>query len=211
MLKRVSIQNFKSLKDVTLDLQKVNLLIGPNNSGKTNFLKALEFVKENYREFPRRKDALLVYNRTDKSVHFLLVDDSEDPVHIDKTYNFNSEEYSYKVHNSQTEFAGNGIVPYIPGQRELERLISDVSIYKPDPNKLTQPGQLDISPEIVVADASNLVGFLDLMLGKYRKTVFSRIEADLHTCLAEFDEIKIENVLLTDELKNYSEINHSNE
>lgn len=41
MLKRVSIQNFKSLKDVTLDLQKVNLLIGPNNSGKTNFLKAL--------------------------------------------------------------------------------------------------------------------------------------------------------------------------
>ena len=42
MLKRVSIQNFKSLKDVTLDLQKVNLLIGPNNSGKTNFLKALE-------------------------------------------------------------------------------------------------------------------------------------------------------------------------
>lgn len=44
MLKRVSIQNFKSLKDVTLDLQKINLLIGPNNSGKTNFLKALEFA-----------------------------------------------------------------------------------------------------------------------------------------------------------------------
>ena len=47
MLKRVSIQNFKSLKDVTLDLQKVNLLIGPNNSGKTNFLKALEFFNKN--------------------------------------------------------------------------------------------------------------------------------------------------------------------
>ncbi|GAB3798667.1 hypothetical protein GCM10028819_20280 [Spirosoma humi] len=46
MLKRVSIQNFKSLKDVTLDLQKVNLLIGPNNSGKTNFLKALEIVTD---------------------------------------------------------------------------------------------------------------------------------------------------------------------
>ena len=43
MLEQVRIQNFKSLKDVTLDLQKVNLLIGPNNSGKSNFLKALEF------------------------------------------------------------------------------------------------------------------------------------------------------------------------
>jgi len=42
MLQKVSIQNFKSLKDVTLELQKVNLLIGPNNSGKSNFLKALE-------------------------------------------------------------------------------------------------------------------------------------------------------------------------
>ena len=43
MLKRVHIENFKSLRDVTLDLQPINLLIGPNNSGKTNFLKAFEF------------------------------------------------------------------------------------------------------------------------------------------------------------------------
>ena len=45
MLQKVSIQNFMSLKDVTLELQKVNLLIGPNNSGKSNFLKALEKIK----------------------------------------------------------------------------------------------------------------------------------------------------------------------
>lgn len=45
MLRKVRIQNFKSLKDVTLELQKVNLLIGPNNSGKSNFLKGLEKLK----------------------------------------------------------------------------------------------------------------------------------------------------------------------
>src|SRR5215210_4576350 len=44
MLQQIRIQNFKSLKDVTLDLQQVNLLIGPNNSGKSNLLKALEFL-----------------------------------------------------------------------------------------------------------------------------------------------------------------------
>ena len=44
MLQRVRIQNFKSLKDVTLDLQKVNLFIGPNNSGKSNFFKGLELL-----------------------------------------------------------------------------------------------------------------------------------------------------------------------
>lgn len=44
MLHSIRIQNFKSLKDVTLRLQDVNLLIGPNNSGKSNILKALEFL-----------------------------------------------------------------------------------------------------------------------------------------------------------------------
>lgn len=46
MLKRVSIQTFKSLKAVTLDPQKVNPLIGPNNSGISNFLKALVSMSE---------------------------------------------------------------------------------------------------------------------------------------------------------------------
>jgi len=44
MIHSIRIQNFKSLRDVTLRLQDVNLLIGPNNSGKSNVLKALEFL-----------------------------------------------------------------------------------------------------------------------------------------------------------------------
>jgi len=38
------IKNFKSLKNVRFDLQKINLFIGPNNSGKTNVFKALEYL-----------------------------------------------------------------------------------------------------------------------------------------------------------------------
>jgi len=45
MLQQISIENFKSLKKVTLDLRQVNLLIGANNSGKSNFFKALLFFK----------------------------------------------------------------------------------------------------------------------------------------------------------------------
>ncbi|NOX47081.1 MAG: AAA family ATPase [Chlorobi bacterium] len=48
MLQRINIRNFRSFKDVTVDLQKVNLLIGPNNSGKTNFLRAFEFLSDFY-------------------------------------------------------------------------------------------------------------------------------------------------------------------
>lgn len=46
MLEAIRIQNFRSIKDVTLNLQQINLLIGANNSGKSNFLKALEFFGE---------------------------------------------------------------------------------------------------------------------------------------------------------------------
>ena len=40
-LKQVRIQNFRNLKDVTVNLNDVNLLIGPNNSGKSNVLHAI--------------------------------------------------------------------------------------------------------------------------------------------------------------------------
>lgn len=50
-LKEIWIKNFKSLKDVKVRLGEFNLLIGPNRSGKTNFLEALELLKAVY--FPR--------------------------------------------------------------------------------------------------------------------------------------------------------------
>lgn len=44
MITELHIDNFKSLHKISLDnLQPVNLLIGPNNSGKSNILKALKF------------------------------------------------------------------------------------------------------------------------------------------------------------------------
>ncbi len=45
MINTLQIKNFKSLKNVKFDLQKINLFIGPNNSGKTNVLKAFEFLR----------------------------------------------------------------------------------------------------------------------------------------------------------------------
>lgn len=41
MLRHIRIQNFKALRDLSLDLTPVHLLIGPNDSGKTSILDAL--------------------------------------------------------------------------------------------------------------------------------------------------------------------------
>jgi AAA15 family ATPase/GTPase len=203
MLKRVSIQNFKSLKDVTLDLQKVNLLIGPNNSGKTNFLKALEYFGKNYNSFPRTEDKALTFNRNGLPIRYHLVDDSKDSVHIEKSFDFRSGNIvDFSVYNSENKNNGNGTVFDIPGEKELKALIINANIYKPDPNKLTQPGPVGIGEERVNSDVSNLVGFLDIMLSKYRRTVFNQIEIDLHRCISEFDEIKLDDApYVTEEQK----------
>jgi len=49
MIKKIRIQNFRSLEDVTLEFQDVNLLIGPNNSGKSNLFKAFKFLGDVFR------------------------------------------------------------------------------------------------------------------------------------------------------------------
>ena len=40
MIKRFRVQNYKALRDVTLDLTPIHVLIGPNDSGKTSMLEA---------------------------------------------------------------------------------------------------------------------------------------------------------------------------
>ncbi len=41
MISQFTIQNYKALRDVTLDLTPMHLLIGPNDSGKTSILEAI--------------------------------------------------------------------------------------------------------------------------------------------------------------------------
>jgi predicted ATPase len=44
MIKRLQIKNYKSLKNLDLELGKRNLLVGPNMSGKSNLIDCLKFL-----------------------------------------------------------------------------------------------------------------------------------------------------------------------
>src|SRR5438445_9762031 len=44
VLKHLKIENYKSLVDVELSLAKFNVLVGPNNSGKSNVMEAVMFL-----------------------------------------------------------------------------------------------------------------------------------------------------------------------
>lgn len=46
ILKEIHITNFKSFKDITVSLDRFNVIIGPNASGKTNFVEFFKFLKK---------------------------------------------------------------------------------------------------------------------------------------------------------------------
>src|SRR4051794_34569064 len=43
MIQSVAIQNFKSIRDQTIDLDRLTVFVGANGSGKTSVLEAIEF------------------------------------------------------------------------------------------------------------------------------------------------------------------------
>src|SRR5258708_1366888 len=46
MLKRIEVEGFKSIKKLKLDLNSLNLLIGANGSGKTNFVSLFKLLNQ---------------------------------------------------------------------------------------------------------------------------------------------------------------------
>ncbi|MFD2571432.1 AAA family ATPase [Spirosoma soli] len=210
MLKRVSIQNFKSLKDVTLDLQKVNLLIGPNNSGKTNFLKAFNFMyqfldgKRNIADSAHYKKD----NRNHINVHLTFEEIVTDPFregyrHLVLTKSFDykgSEIYTTKfgwaesLNTKDISFSENED----PGIEILTDLTGEIIAYRPDPNQINRPGPLIVNAKQVDAHCSNLIAFFDYIRDQYFD-IFLRIQEDLSKCVPEFSQINFQNTVPSDE------------
>jgi predicted ATPase len=50
MIRKVSIRNFKSLRDVRVELERFTVFVGPNASGKTSLLQALDLLCRAFQE-----------------------------------------------------------------------------------------------------------------------------------------------------------------
>ncbi|MGF7215852.1 putative ATPase [Spirosoma lacussanchae] len=197
MLKRVSIQNFKSLKDVTLDLQKVNLLIGPNNSGKTNFLKALEYMaKDNTNQEEPEYDRLVFRQQEGIEIEITLLYDLDENSH-DRGFVCT---ITGTASIQKTELRGQGTGSYLYfDPKKMKDKVGSIVLYKPDPNKLTQPSIVGTGAQKVNADASNLIAFFDYIRDD-QPEIFDRIKSDLQECVPEFTEINFQSIPSNEEL-----------
>ena len=202
MLRKVRIQNFKSLKDVTLELQKVNLLIGPNNSGKSNFLKGLEklkllsFGKSNEKSKKIVEESEFNNRNSELNIHIAL----EMAIKIEKTK---------KVNKCEIEISKDGVLPIsrwqesenypnqklfsdidtgLPIEKEFISFFRNLEIYQPNPNLIIIPQALS-STDTLNGDCSNLITFLLNLMEEHEKT-FKQLQADFAKCVIDFVEIK---------------------
>ncbi|MEA5140611.1 AAA family ATPase [Arcicella rigui] len=187
MLRKVRIQNFKSLKDVTLELQKVNLLIGPNNSGKSNFLKGLEFFtkkdKSGYNPgliFKKNLDNILslaFYVENDEKKKLIKYEGLAGEFGL-----FESEEINKNLLDSNLEETLiKNVNDLIPSN------IEELKIYKPNPTIFIKPLPL-ASNDDLNDDCSNLITFL-YTLSTNNKKAYRKLEEDFAKCVGDLIEI----------------------
>ena len=189
MLRKIHIENFKSLQNVTLDLQRINLLIGPNNSGKSNFLKAIKYVLVNEGDndknlnFKKYSDDILVEAIVNLDEQIL----DEQIQMLDYSFEKRSKRV---VPNSQSQIQttllsnlndlkGLGFVHRDPQRSSLTHVV----IYRPNPNSFTGVYALS-KDEFVNDDCSNLVPFL-FNLGQNNRKLFRQIEDGLKECVGD--------------------------
>ncbi len=204
MLKRVSIQNFKSLKDVTLNLQKVNLLIGPNNSGKTNFLKALEMFTIGGLYSQKIQDLTAISFRHEQvpivwEFEFLpdpngymsekYGDGNINTYHHKQTYEVKANGDMFYANSSYDNWFSNedgatGVIDVRGGHMDEFYQYARSRVFRPDPSRLIHNALLSGKSVELAADGSNLIEFYFSIFNNYEDNA-TKIQSDLSKCIPE--------------------------
>lgn len=186
MLQRIHIENFKSLKNVALELQQVNILIGPNNSGKSNLLKALELAlnTEKLTKLTISQEKRLNFNFDFLNIPRIVV-------------NYKNEEFDLQIGKHESAFLKFKNSKNVTLVHQFNEDYEKTFLYFINPNLLTKPSPLLSGNQTVSEDASNLVAFLDFLRDQH-PDLFQKIQTDLSLCIPEFTQIRFENVTPTE-------------
>jgi predicted ATPase len=217
-LDRIEIKGFKSIRDVDLELGSLNILIGANGAGKTNFISAFQLLNQlvegNLQIFVARSgyaDALLHFGRKVTDEIFLhlsfgitgykvrLVPSAQDSlVFADELYWYKSELVSQL---RERRFGSGHKEAQLPEQAHelhgtIRFVLNHLQSYQifhfhdtSEGAKIKQNG--DINDNAVLRpDASNLAAFLYL-LRETRREHYDRIVKTIRLAAPFFDDFDL--------------------
>lgn len=214
MINKIQIENFKSIHLLDLEMKPVNILIGSNGAGKSNFISFFKFLKTIYdrnlqlytAEEGGADDVLYYGSKVSEYVRgqiefneinrysFVLKPNKYDKFYFEsEAVSFNKEAYESSGWTEQTWNHGDA-------ESSLSKKTTAISIYVKKymesfrvfhfhdtgkTSKLRKPSQLNDN-EFLREDGSNLPAFLYWMQEKYPKE-FRRIELTVQSVAPYFE------------------------
>lgn len=107
MLKEVSIQNWRNISDITLEFKKgINIIIGPNGSGKTSILEVIFVALTGQTRFHKSPKELRMIGSEDKTKIRLLIQSAEKSFSIKRTFEKKSST-NFIIYNDSIVFKKN--------------------------------------------------------------------------------------------------------
>ncbi|WP_223652394.1 AAA family ATPase [Hymenobacter psoromatis] len=199
MLTSLRIQNFRSIRDASVKLGQVNLFIGPNNSGKSNYLKGVELIAgllSNSNKAPHAgRDNLpkeLQHRPYDSpaTMAFTTVADLTDGKHTAVLTWLTDDVIQQRIliQKNSIKIPLDSNLGIINGEfqstpRELYSMTKNTLIYNTNPERLKTSSNLR-SISILSPDGADLVLFL-FHLDQNHKPHFNRLVDDLKNCVQD--------------------------
>lgn len=215
----ITIQNYKSIKEIdALPLTNLNLLIGANGAGKSNFISFFKML--NMMIEKRFQEYVKVSGGADSILHFGSKHSSEIYAKVD----FQNNAYSFHLKSTDQNnlFFAEEATPYI-GANVIGRANDETNLFETKGSKVRGPGYKGVSDYVIEAlqswrvyhfhdtsstagvkklcdvsdnrmlrpDASNLASFLYLLKEKYTDSFFI-IEETIKLIAPYFDRFILE-------------------
>lgn len=171
MFTELAFKNYRALRDARIPLGPLNLLVGPNGSGKTSVLEAMRWANGNFPDFQELKSVgVSSTSQVQFSYRFKGA--------------FNSGTMQWTIANGHGGTGGG-----LPSELHAEygAAVNGIRHYAFDSSKMRQPvtitEQRKLSP-----DGSNLAGFLDYIRDN-GSDAFDALVESLHRAIPEYDDI----------------------
>lgn len=202
MLTSIRIQNFRSIRDASVKLGQVNLFIGPNNSGKSNFLKGVSLLTSRIRQYPNGNQETLLFfennlfrrvstKEEDRWIGFNVIDSGPNnriANAIIRILPINSWDY---FDNEDVKAEKETTTKYdiatsdgsINDFKAFQVDIAYVIVHKINPDSFIL-GVINSNETRLSDNGSNIVSYL-FYLSQNNRPLFRRLEADLSRCVED--------------------------
>ncbi|MBQ4772262.1 AAA family ATPase [Pectobacterium versatile] len=120
MIRTITIRNFKSLVDVSIDLQKFNCFVGMNSAGKSTILQAIDFISQQMHGYlylwleARGWESKDLYSRTSNTKAF------SQPLFIEVIYELDGKCLVWQGHFNRSHMRMTRESIHIDGEMYLE-------------------------------------------------------------------------------------------